>query len=546
MRRLVLYLFFLLSVVTVCEAETTTDYKNENLSMSLSRRKIKKWAKDNAYNYIVVRDLTSLEANLKPKTIFDLRANIDLNNKEILLPKNCYVRFARYSVYNGKMLGVLLNPMVEVKSFGAYPNDMIDDYQAIQNACRISSGKIVFDSGKYYVSNILNVNNSNITIVGDETEIFITPRKSQDPGILISSCSNIEISGLSLYSDGRYASASKFSRPDGTLWSNVQGIVISNVNNINIHNLRFANLEYALKIDGRIGSNRDVYISDISTSDNVVMPIYISYTTNATIRKSHLCASKSASGYDHHIYACSQNENHLIEDCIFEGGSGIPIHYYNEDTTTNNNIRINNCKLFDTLGAIILSSQNAGNMSVSNLEILTDREYANGVIRSEGNNTLIVKDCTIDAKKQYLFSCTSTLTIIDSILADIKALQTALPKKGSSLRLENSKIILRDLKYMVYLSGANSNNLGNVDFISNDFTIKPNIDWLFSTRGISPVNFNVSNNVFRCEGGVKYAVYQAGASNPNFIFSDNTLYGCPLEKHSSVKDGVFKNNVIHK
>lgn len=515
------------------------------ISMSEPRWKIKRWAVRNNYNYIVIRSLTEVFKISKPRTIYEIRSSIDLQGGKLQIPSDCYIYFRHGTLFNGEILGKLNNDCVRVGCFGAVQNDGNDDSEAIQNALNVCSGRVIFEGGNYDICKALYIRNSGTTLVGNGSVIRVEPTESIRVAIYVFSLSNVSIADLSIVSSNLYHSYSAFQRENDSCWSNVLGVVASGVNDFSVYNVNFANLEYAIKIDGREGRNSKVTIYGVYTNETIPMPIYISYSSDVVVDSCNLSASKVASKFDHHIYGCSDNINHEIINCIFNGGSGVPIHYYTEDSTSNKDIVVRKCVFYDTLGGVLISSKAKGSMEVHELKYKSDRKYdLVGVFHADGDNSLSIYNSTVLAPNQYLFSCSSSYALLDLVSAEVYALQCALPRVDSKVILQNSDVKLTGEHPLVYVSENNSRELGSVKIVNNSFKINKSLEYLFSIRGTSLNEFRVVGNIFMCEGNVKYIVYNAGAANPNFVFQDNLIYGCPKERHSSVKDGVFVNNII--
>lgn len=518
---------------------------NQEISMFKSRWKIKRWAAKNNYNYVIIKSYDDILQNARSRTIYEIRCSVDLKGGKLQIPSDCYFKFHNGAIINGEVLGDLKNDFISVASFGAVQNDGNDDSRAIQNALNVCSSRIVFDEGNYDVSKALYIRNSGVSLEGNGSVLTVKPSESLRVAINAFSVSNVSIADFSIVSTNSYPSSSAFPREQGSSWSNVLGIVASGVDSITINNVKFANLEYAIKIDGREGKNSNIVISNVQTNDAIAMPIYISYSSDVKFESCNISASVNASKFDHHIYGCSDNINHEIINCKFSGGSGVPIHYYTDDSTSNKDIVIRKCFLTETLGGVLISSKSRGSMVVHELVYRSSRPYSLvGVFHADGDNSLSVYNSEVFAPDQYLFSCASSSSILDSISAEVRSLQCALPRHGGKMIFQNCDITLKGQQPLAYVSESNSVKLGEIQFVNNLFKINEPLEYLFSTRGTSPEEFRVVGNTFKCNGNVKYIVYNAGASNPNFVFEDNLIYGCPSARHSSVKDGIFKNNII--
>ena len=539
--------FVLFIIIFLISIPSSLVKGQERLDLNLPNTKLEKMAKDIGYSIIQVRKGISLEKQMRsPKTIYIISSVFNLDGRNLQIPDSSYIKFTeKGAIKNGAIKGQLLNESVDPIHFGAMCDGKVDDTQALQNVINLNAKTITLKGRKYYIDRFLTIP-SNTSIEGNNATIIFSAKEKAYPGIRIQSASDVSIAEINFYAENKKKSGSPFARTPGTLWSNRYAITASSVSNITIENCSFAKVEVAIKIDGGIGDNNNVTIRNCMTEKAVNTPIYISHTKNAIIDGCKLHASTDASKYDHHIYGCTSNQHHVIANCHFYAGLGIPVHYYTTEAEGEEDILVENCFFENTCGAIIVSSQGEGTLTAKNLTMNSTRDYDNGIFRSGGNQTLIVEGATINAPYQRLVSCQGKNMEIKRIDATIGGLAYSLPTVKGNLNGEDCELTLLSAPYLLYLSEKNADKTGNVTLKGNSFTINNALEYLISVRGTTAGKITFDNNEILCTQKAKYAIYNAGKSSKRLIVKNNYMKGVAELHHKSIKGSVMKNNNLER
>jgi len=537
-------------VFLVLFAGFVTSVWSQNIStinVSKSVWKVRKEARKAGFSYKVINNETPLSSQLtEEKCIYEVSSKIDIGTQQITIPSDCYIKFRGKGAFvGGSFNGVLLNQDLTPENFGAIGDALTDDTRAFQNALTVTRGVLSLESKHYYLTGLLDINHT-VTIRGNGADIIFEPQNKVCPCLRIQRANNVVFEDLTISSVNKFSSVSGFSRPNGSLWSNRYAIVASEVCGLTVRNCCFKDVEYAFKIDGGIGSNKNVLIDRCRVVGKVAMPVYISYTDGACFNECVFYASSEGSYHDHHIYGCSANKNHVIQNCSFFDGVGIPVHYYTETTQGCDMIYVKNCCFNNTHGATIIDSPDYGTMFVSGLSFESDIPYDNGVFRSGGKQTLIVDSATIYAPKQRLLNGLGYSTRLKNITATVGGLVYGVPSDNGLLIVEDCNITLSSATPIVYISESTASKTGNITIRENRFVLESEMEYLISVRGTTKGSIVFENNEVICKKPVSFGVYNGGINSSRLYFKSNRLVGVLKEKHTSVRDGQFSSNQIQK
>lgn len=542
MRAFSLFLIFALLLIS-----THSVVGQERLDMNQSCRSLRKAAENRGFSFVRVRQGVPLEGQMKQsKTVYVISTSFDLAGKVFHLPDSSYICFKKKgALRNGVIKGVLLNESIDPCHFGAVGNGRNDDTQALQNVLNLQVSTILLNGRKYFINGFLRVP-SKVSIKGDGARIIMSAKEKAFPGFEIRQASDVHLTGIDFCAEKTKKSGSTFSRTDGTLWSNRYAVTASSIDNMMIEQCSFVDVDCAIKVDGGVGNNKNVTVRNCSTNGAVATPVYISHSDNVIIDGCQFHASTDASKYDHHLYGCASNRHHVISNCSFYGGVGIPVHYYTTEDNGEDDILVMNCSFENTYGAVIVSSGDEGILTVKNVTMKSIREYNNGVFRSGGNQTLIVDGATVYAPKQRLISCEGKDTRIKDVEATVGGLAYGLPSIKGHLSVEGCQIALRSAPYLFYISEKVAPNTGDVTLVNNRFSIDNDPEYLISVRGTTKGTVTFENNEILCRGKVKYAVYNAGKNSTRLVLKKNHIKGVEKLRHTSVKGGIIDNNTLER
>lgn len=497
---------------------TGFDLYGNNIDMSRGRRYVRNEGKKEGYKYVKVNELNF---QLDKKTIYELSFPLDLNGTTLTIPDSCYIRFGRKGkLYNGKIKGKLMNDRVSVEQFGAKGNGTFDDTEAIQNAINVSSNIVDFANAKYYLKGMLRISESNLMLRGNGCELFFAPKEQAYPGLYIQSCSNITLSGFKFNSSKGYKQYHNFPRDKGSLWSNRIAISVSKVAGLNVTDCSFHEMEYAMKIDGGVGANKKVYLSNLKTFLDVSNPIYVSNTDSLLVDACIFEASSNVSRFEHHIYGAKNNSNHTIRNCRFIGGSGIPVHYYAEGGGFIRNINISNCDFENTVGMIIISAIQNASMTAKNLTMHSQRNYSHAVIRVNGENSaLYISDSEIIAPNQALIDMKGTCCLkMNNVSATIGKFVYTLPRNGGSILIDGSELNITNDDSLIYQPKTKSTTIGKIEIINSQVSIHQEIKDLIQLwdRSSSKILLKSNRIYYNTKNHRNITNYQSIASD-NFI-----------------------------
>lgn len=518
-----------------------TNSLGQVIDVSQPNRKLKISARRSGFTVRYVRDASEIRSS---KTVYILKAKIDIPDKTFNLPDSCYIKFTKGTYLRCRHIeGRLLNDQLYAHQLGAIGDGLVDDRGAIQNAINISAGKILFRKGVYKVDGFLQINHS-CSLVGENNVIVkFTPSDSPCPGIQIRKANNVLIERIHFSSDNMLPSGSPFVRSEESLWSNRYAVVASSIDSLIINECNFSDVEYAIKIDGGTGENKNVYISSCNIEGNVATPIYISHTSSLVITSCNIFASNLTSGYDHHIYGSASTRNHIISDCTFIGGVGIPIHYYTNSEEGAQDIIVERCSFVDTKGAILVSSSGEGKLIARDIVVNSERKYDNGVFRSGGKQSLMVTSASVYAPYQHLFSCSGASSVLCDLQAEVRGLAYNIPYRHDILQVLNCNIDILEMPYLLSVSKRDASLIGNIDFIGNKFSLAAYCDYLVAIRGRSIGVINIKDNEIYCIKGAKLAIqdYSIGLE-----FTENRLYGVSSISKQEQSVDSFSSNIIVK
>jgi hypothetical protein len=424
-----------------------------------------------------------------------------------------------------------------VKDFGAIGDGVTNDTEAIQAALNCENvDKLYFPSGTYLINETINLR-SNIKLYGDGV-IKIVGRATTTNMIRIDGLNNIVIDGLKFTTTLNNADASTFNRSTSVLWSNMIAFHITNSNNISIINCEFTNFEYATKIDGNTGFNENVLVENCKIN-NSPMPIYVSYTDNFKVRNCRINATEYASGYDHHIYGSVYCKNHIIENCEFINGGGLPIHY--SDNYDNDNVQgvyhavniiVSNVSLRNTFGGIFVDRKDS-HMCVSNIKIMSDRNYDNGLFRANNGAKLTVNGIDVFAENSILTSARDGENAAVRIFggyADVKNVAVGTFTDGNELVLKNVELEVKD--NIIYHGSDKAKYIIENCTIYYEDTDEAS-GYPLSIRNADTSIYFTNNTVIAKNSAPSYFIYN-GATDvcTNFIFANNVIKGFSNLVHS--------------
>ena len=517
----------------------------ERLDMGLPCKELEKVAEMNGYGFIRVRKGKPLEAQMRQsKTVYVISSIFDMGGRSFQFPDSSYIKFEEEgSIRNVMIKGKLLNDCLSPNQFGAIGDGKSDDTQALQNVLNLNTSTISLKGKKYLINGFLTIP-SNISILGENASIIFSDKEKVYPGINIQSASRISIDGITFCAYKAKNSASPFSRKKGLLSSNRYAITASSVRDLKIRNCSFADVEVAIKIDGGVGNNSNIDILNCSTESSVNTPVYISHTDSDIINGCTLRASADASKYDHHIYGCSSNNHHVISDCRFFDGVGIPIHYYTTETDGVDDIHVEHCSFENTCGAVIVSSGGEGRLEVTDVTMNSSRKYDNGIFRSGGKQSLIVDSATINAPNQRLLSCEGINSVIKRTHAMVGGLVYGLPLAKGNLSIEGCEIKILSTPYLLYLSEKVAPITGNVVLKDNNISFDNTFEYLISVRGTTAGTIKFVNNEIWCNQKVQYVVYNAGKTSKKLYVNNNYIKGVKELRHKSVRGSIIEKNII--
>ena len=519
----------------------------ERLDMSLSRQKLRKSAESRGYSFVCIHQGKSLESQMRqPKTVYVISSSFDLDGKVFNLPDSSYICFKKKgAIRNGVIKGRLLNESIDPRCFGAVGDGRNDDTKVFQTILNLQIPTILLKGRKYYIDGYLIIP-SNVSIKGDGARFVLSGKEKAYPGFEIRRAFGVSITGITFCAEKTKQSGSPFTRTVGTLWSNRYAITASSVEGLRIEDCTFIDVEYAIKIDGGVGNNKNITIHHCITEGSVATPVYISHSDNVIIDDCVFHASIDVSRYDHHLYGCASNHHHVISDCRFYDGVGIPVHYYTTEIDGVDDILVKNCYFENTCGAVIVSSGGEGTLTVQNAEMSSSREYNNGIFRSGGKQTLIVEGATVNAPHQRLLSCEGTGSSIKRVTATVGGFAYGLPSASGHLSVEGCQISLKSAPYLLLVSEKVAPLTGDVTLVGNRFSIDNAPEYLISVRGTTKGTVSLENNEILCQGKVKYAVYNAGKTSSRLLLKKNHIKGVAELRHSSVKGGVIDNNTLER
>ena len=507
----------------------------ERLNMSLSCKKLRKSAESRGYSFVRIHQGEPFENQMRqPKTVYVVSSSFDLGGKVFNLPDSSYVCF--------KKKGAIRN---DPRCFGAIGDGRNDDTKVFQSILDLHIPIILLKGRTYYIDGYLIIP-SNVTIKGEGARIVLSAKDKAFPGFEIRRTSSVTIAGITICAKKTKQSGSPFTRTTGTLWSNRYAITASSVEELTIADCTFVDVEYAIKIDGGVGNNNNITIKNCITEGSVATPVYVSHSDNVIIDGCVFHASIDASKFDHHLYGCASNRHHLISNCSFYDGVGIPVHYYTTEVNGVDDVLVQNCYFENTCGAVIVSSRGEGTLTVRDAKMNSSREYENGVFCSGGNQTLIVEGASVNAPHQRLISCEGTESRLRGVIATVGGFAYGLPSATGLLSVEGCQISLRSAPYVLYVSEKVAPKTGDVTLVGNRFLIDNSPEYLFSVRGTTKGTVSIENNEILCKGNVKFAVYNAGKTSSRLLFNKNHIKGVAELRHFSVKGGVIDNNTLER
>ena len=433
-----------------------------------------------------------------------------------------------------------------VKDFGAVGDGVTDDTAAIQAAIDCENvDKLYFPTGTYLINETVNLR-SNIKLYG-EGVIKIAGSATTTDMIRIDGFDNIVVDGLKFETTLNNTDASSFNRSTSVLWSNMIAFHITNSNNISIMNSDFTNFEYAFKVDGNSDFNNNVLVENCKIN-NSPMPIYVSYTDNFKVRNCRMEAPECASHLDHHIYGSAYCKNHIIENCEFLNGGGLPIHYsdnYDNDNVQGiyhaENIIVSNVSLVNTFGGVFVDRNNSY-MSVSNISIHSSRAYDNGLFRSNNNAKLVVNGIDVFAENSKLASARDGGTAVVRIFggyANVKTVTGGITA-GNELVLKNVELEVKD--NIIYHGSDKANYIienCTIYYVDTD----EESGYPLSIRNADTSIYFTNNTVIAKGSAPSYFIYN-GATDvcKNFIFANNVIKGFSTLVHSDANLVKAHNN----
>lgn len=424
-----------------------------------------------------------------------------------------------------------------IKDFGAVGDGITDDTETIQTAINCENvDSLYFPTGTYLINETVNLR-SNIKLYG-EGVIKIAGRSTTTDMIRIDSLNNIVIDGLRFETTLNNADASDFNRSASVLWSNMIAFHITNSNNISIINSEFTNFEYATKVDGNTGFNSYVLIENCKIN-NSPMPIYVSYTENFKVRNCRIDATKYASGYDHHIYGSAYCKNHIIESCEFINGGGLPIHYsdnYDNDNVEGvyhaENIIVSNVSLRNTFGGIFVDRKDS-HMCVSNIKIMSERSYDNGLFRAKNGAKLTVNGIDVFAENSNLASARdggNAAVRIFGGYANVKNVAVGMFTDGNELVLKNVEFGVKD--NIIYHGSDKAKYIIENCTIYYEDTPEAS-GYPLSIRNADTSMYFINNTVIAVNSAPSYFIYNGDTDVcQNFVFANNVINGFSNLVHS--------------
>lgn len=119
----------------------------------------------------IVNDKNILTQDMinKENTVYEIRYDFDLNDKEITIPEGCLLDFQGGSFINGVLKGNILNEHIKPEWFGAKGDNITDDTESFINTFRLASNgiKVLLRNTIYSVGRLTFENCGNLYIEGE-------------------------------------------------------------------------------------------------------------------------------------------------------------------------------------------------------------------------------------------------------------------------------------------------------------------------------------------------------------------------------------------
>ena len=116
------------------------------------------------------RNILTQDMLNKESTVYEIRYDFDLNENEINIPNNSYLKFNGGTINNTNIKNI--NQDIYVEWFGAKGNNINDDTNAINQAAilaRNNNKKLIFSNKNYYVTDTIDL--SDLTVYGNNATI---------------------------------------------------------------------------------------------------------------------------------------------------------------------------------------------------------------------------------------------------------------------------------------------------------------------------------------------------------------------------------------
>ena len=235
-----------------------------------------------------------------------------------------------------------------VITFGAQPDDAIDDTAAIQAAINAASraggGTVALPGGTFQVTSWLYPAD-NVSIVGvpGETVLSMPARISPTYFFHGSGLHNVAFEGLTL-------------RANSTA-DNVHGVAMYGAIDCRIQKVQLENLGYGLKLgSGPIASG---WLIENLTARNCQVPLFALDITDSSFVNLDLGSyGLAGSGYSHCIYLAKECRRLLFKDVNLTSPSGYALHLWIESGGTSSDLTFSNVTIDATNGQrpVVISS----------------------------------------------------------------------------------------------------------------------------------------------------------------------------------------------